>query len=421
VTVPSGVRSPDFVQLGASRDGWDPYLDAAHRRSLRAVLVETPACLRWRRALGRREFDLELPVERPHEVSEVAAALARAGVSPGLVLTGFERYVYAGFALARRLRVAPWPGAGEDFAPSDKYRQRTALRRGAPRLPQPGFASLRADSASGAEGLSFPLVVKPVDGGGGLGVTLAGDAGELEKAVLLIREASNYGGGSFAGVIAEEFVDGPESSLQGVAHDGRPLLLSVCDKLTAREDATPASGVRGFREIGHVARHGDTAGDALLGLARSCIDALGYREGPFHIDVIHGASGPVVLETGFRLSGAGLAPLIEQATGADWADLAFRAHLGEQVPERLPASGTVAGQVSVTTDAELAAAERLAAAEEGVTLTRATPPADPAALHPGDRALLAADLERHTGSLGRVVVVGDRAERVRALLQSVVR
>lgn len=414
-------RPPDIVQLGAARDGTDPYLDCARRRSLRAVLVETPAYLKWRRVLGRRAFDLEVPVAAPHDAGQVAAALERAGVSPTMVLTGFERYVYAGFALARRLGVAPWPGVGEHFAPPDKYAQRTALRRHAPHLRQPGFALLRTGAPLATGGLSFPLVLKPVDGGGGLGVTLVGDEGELHKAVLLLNEATNYGGGSFAGMIAEEFVSGPELSLQGVAHRGRPVLLSVCEKLTTQERLEAGTATCGFREVGHIARHGAAAGDTLSGLARACIEALGYHEGPFHIDVIQTKAGPVVIETGFRLSGGALTSLVGRASHVDWADLAFRAHLGEPVPAPPPSTGVVAGQVSLASPEELAAAERLARSEAGVTVARAPAGPGPASVSPEDHPSLASDLARHTGSMGRMVVVGSREERVRAVLESVVK
>ncbi|MFB7631679.1 acetyl-CoA carboxylase biotin carboxylase subunit family protein [Streptomyces sp. NPDC056149] len=424
MTVTTGNPPGDFVQVGATRDGLDPYLDCARRRGMRAVLVETPAYLRWRRLLGRREFDVEVAVARPQDPDAIRAALTAAGVAPGLVLTGFERYVYAGFALAEALRVAPWPGAGVDFRPLDKREQREALLRGAPQVAQPRFLSLDLGDQGAADGLGFPQVIKPADGGGGLGVLLVDGAAQRRRALDRIRALANYGGGAFSGIVAEEFVKGPELSLQGVAHQGSAVLLSVCEKLTSLEEVPGEPGLSGFREVGHVARPGTDAPPELHALAQACLDAAGYRAGPFHLDVLQGPTGPVFVEMGFRLSGGGLVALVEKATGADWAELAFASHLGDATPvgPSSPPVGTggIAGQISAVSEAELAAAEALQ--EPGITIEihRAAPPPDRSALSADDLPALASDLARHTGSAGRVVVSGGPADRVPALLHSLV-
>ncbi|MFI0711489.1 acetyl-CoA carboxylase biotin carboxylase subunit family protein [Streptomyces inhibens] len=442
MTVTTGNPPGDFVQVGATRDGLDPYLDCARRRGMRAVLVETPAYLRWRRLLGRREFDVEVAVARPQDPDAVRAALAAAAVAPGLVLTGFERYVYAGFALARALRVAPWPGAGDGFRPLDKREQREALLRGAPQVAQPRFAPLGPGDGDAADRLGFPQVIKPADGGGGLGVLLVDGVAQRRRALDRVRALVNYGGGAFSGIVAEEFVKGPELSLQGVAHEGGAVLLSVCEKLTCLEEVRGESGLSGFREVGHVARPGDGAPPALRELAQACLDATGYRAGPFHVDVIQGPAGPVFVEMGFRLSGGGLVALVEKATGADWAELAFRTHLGDAAPvlppspdggrtggESVPdapngplgAGGTgIAGQISALSEQELAAAEALREPGVAVEVQRAAPPPDPAALPADDMPVLASDLARHTGAVGRVVVSGGPGDRILALLHSLV-
>ncbi|MFJ9848084.1 acetyl-CoA carboxylase biotin carboxylase subunit family protein [Streptomyces sp. NPDC101150] len=419
MTVAAGNPPGDFVQVGATRDGLDPYLDCARRRGMRAVLVETPAYLRWRRLLGRREFDVEVAVARPQDPDAVRASLAAAAVAPALVLTGFERYVYAGFALARALRVAPWPGAGDGFRPLDKREQRETLLRGAPQVAQPRFVPLGPGDGDEADPLAFPQVIKPADGGGGLGVLLVDGAAQRRRALDRVRNLVNYGGGAFSAIVAEEFVKGPELSLQGVAHEGGAVLLSVCEKLTSLEEVRGEPGLAGFREVGHVARAGGGAPPALRELAQACLDATGYRAGPFHVDVIQGPSGPVFVEMGFRLSGGGLVALVEKATGADWAELAFRTHLGDAVPVPPPGAG-IAGQVSAVSEHELTAAEALQEPGVAVEIQRAAPPPDPAALPADDLPVLTSDLARHTGAVGRVVVSGDPGDRIPALLHSLV-
>src|SRR6266536_5532141 len=115
-----------FVQVGATRDGMDPYLSAARERGMRAVLVETPDYVRWRRALGRREFDITLEVEKPTDPSALVAAINELPEIPALVLAGFERYTAPAYAAARALAVRP-SGVGDDFVPPYKAAQRAAL------------------------------------------------------------------------------------------------------------------------------------------------------------------------------------------------------------------------------------------------------------------------------------------------------
>lgn len=84
------------------------------------VSAQTPA-------LGRRRFDVDLAAARPHDPSEVAAALDEAGLAPTLLLTGFERYAASAFAVCEMLRVAPWPGvevfrSGGQVGPAQRAR-----------------------------------------------------------------------------------------------------------------------------------------------------------------------------------------------------------------------------------------------------------------------------------------------------------
>lgn len=411
-----------MVQLGATRDGLDPYLECARRREMPTVLVETPQYLDWRRALRRRPFDLELAVPRPDQPAQVAAALRAAGVRPGLLLAGFERYVAAGIELARRLGVAPWPAVGEGFAAPQKAEQRDALAAGGLGVRQPRYLRLDPGGAPAADlgTLCFPQVVKPVDGGGGLGVFLVGDAGERSRAIAANTRLRNYGGGEFGGLLVEEFVEGVEHSVQGLAINGRAVVLTTCTKIVVVEQGRPGDP-RGFRELGHICQHGAAAPEPLRELSQRALDLTGYREGPFHLDAIWGPDGPEFIEMGFRLSGGGLVALMARASGLDWAELTFAAHLGEPVPVpgAAPAAARVVGQVNLRDAGELAAAEELCCRLPDAELRRLGPwPAHPAA-EAGDP--LASDWLRHTGTVGRVIITGSTTQEVLVQLESCLR
>lgn len=439
-----------FVQVGATRDGLDPYLDCARARGLTTVLVETPAYLRWRRQLGRRPFEVEIPVPEPHDPRQVAAALRDAGLArPALVLAGFERYAAGAFALAAALRVPPWPHAGRAFAPPDKSQQRAALARHAPDVLQPRHVHVaspdRAALGHALAGLAFPQVVKPVDGAGGLGVYLVADAEARERAARHVTAGANYGGGAFAGLLVEERVQGTEYSMQGIAWDGEAHLLSYCEKVVMpeeglpdedrpdedrpgdglpgggmRHDGGPGGGVRGFRESGHIAVPGALAPPELRRLAQRCVSATGYRRGPFHVDAISDGRGPNFLEMGFRLSGGGLVALIERVTGLSWAELTFAALLdGRRPPQAATAAGgrNAIGQLVVTDPRQLARARALAAVHPGIRVDLAVPPPGERDLLPDDAASLAADRRRHAVVRARVLLEDDRADRIRGWLR----
>ncbi|WP_163864401.1 ATP-grasp domain-containing protein [Myxococcus eversor] len=414
-----------FVQLGATRDGLDPYLDAARRRGLQTLLVETPAYLSWRQQLGRRPFDLEVPVEHPAQPEEVQHALESLGVKVTLLLAGFERYVDCSFALAPILEDSPrqrWPYGA--FSPLDKWGQREALAHACPDVLQPRHVSFELGSPAAAETLTrvgFPLVAKPSNGGGGLGVFLVENAEQRDRALRALSTLSNYDGARFERVLLEEFIEGREHSIQGLAHDGRALILTTCEKLITRESAPGTPELRGFREAGHIATHGDRAAPALRALTQACLDATGYREGPFHVDVLQNPRGAFFVEMGFRLSGGGLVGLVERATGIKWAELVFETHLGERTPTLPPpreGPGACVGQVTCASEDELREGEALR--EKGVTVEvlrlAAGGPAAEASASPRAQTL-ASDKLRHTGFRGRIVVSGTTLDEVRHHLQ----
>jgi hypothetical protein len=406
-----------LVQVGATRDGLDPYRGSAATRDMPAVLVETPAYLAWRRRLGRGPFDREIAVERPHQPEQVIAALRAADVTPAVLLAGFERYAAAAFDAATALSVPPNDGRDRPpFRAPDKARLRATLAELAPDVRQPRHALAGQDGREAA--IPYPRVVKPVDGGGGLGVFLVRNTEEDRHARHRVIRTDNYGGGSFTGTLVEEYVAGTEFSVQGVARHGQAHVLSVCEKVVQLEPQP--DGLCGFREAGHLMLPPAAADSGLLALAQTCLKATGYHDGPFHLDAIVAHTGTLYfVEMGFRLSGGGLVALAERALGVRWADLALAAHLGDPSPFDAgtpPAGGAVFGQLACTRAHQLRRAEQLrrSGAPVDVTPAAAVPPL--ASLDPAHVAALASDRQRHAVVLGRVVVRADDTEGARQLL-----
>jgi biotin carboxylase len=115
---------------------------------------------------------------------------------------------------------------------TDKLRMRAALS--AAGVPSPRFVEARAVSGSADRGgnplaaaceLGFPLVVKPADSMGARGCRSVRDAAELERAVADALPHSRTGR-----VIVEEYVEGPEFSIDAVVVDGEIRIRGLADR-----------------------------------------------------------------------------------------------------------------------------------------------------------------------------------------------
>lgn len=407
---------PIFVQLGATRDGLDSYLHVARRRGMEAILIETPEYIRLRRELGRQEFDRTLAVDYPADAREVVTAIESLPEKPVLLLAGFERYIYSAYQAARVLRVLPYQ-EGDYFFPPNKVEQRKAVAHSAYQIVQPDQWRLIDEHSLAQPQLMdtrYPLVLKPIDGGGGLGVFFVSNFLLLSTAFDEVRQITNYDGGAFQGLLIEEYLPGAEYSVQGVVYDGECTVLTYCKKNVLIEAIPGKQSLYGFREVGYVATRGDTLDSSLSSFVTACTRTFGYRRGPFHIDFVQSHQGFAFLEMGFRLSGFGLVQLVQQVSGHDWAEESFFAHLDGSYPHvERKAKPFFVGQLTLASQKEIDVAHSLQ--------TRGYPVEVQMFGHTAVRTAssrLNADLSRHTGSVGRVILSGQTQEEVERLLQT---
>ncbi len=108
---------------------------------------------------------------------------------------------------------------------SDKLAMRAALE--AAGVPSPRFAafSSASDIESLPPGLGFPLVVKPADSMGARGCRLARNPGELAEAVAAALPFSRSGR-----AIVEEYIEGPEFSIDAILAPGGMLIRGLADR-----------------------------------------------------------------------------------------------------------------------------------------------------------------------------------------------
>ncbi|WP_256844593.1 MULTISPECIES: acetyl-CoA carboxylase biotin carboxylase subunit family protein [unclassified Pantoea] len=405
-----------FLQIGATRDGQNPYCAVAKRDGYFTVLAEMGDFVDYQSLSLALPFDLIIRLDRPENPWEVMQAYLHAGLlaHPLVVLAGFEAYN----ASAGRLReMLAGPDAPAAFIPLDKYAQRMALKKAWPRFPQPEFRFFASPLSilDAGQALIYPCVVKPVDGGGGLGIWLIEHADQLHSVVKQLVQTMNYGGRGFSGFIVESALIGDEFSLQGVVHQGHPQALTCCQKVI--EQHRDAEGCVSFYESGHVAMAAAALPASFSSLMTFCCETFGYRQGAFHIDFIVVNGVPHFLEMGFRLSGMGVATLVHEATGINWAEVTFRLEAGGALPVFAFTTPGAVGQLRLRQPAQLQAAERwIDQHQQGALL----PPLRLPALQVSSRSSLYADLTRHAGILATFSLTATAREPIMTTFQQVI-
>lgn len=172
-----------------------------------------------------------------------------------------------------------------------------------------------------AEWQTFPAIVKPVDNQGQRGVFLAQTMQDVSN-----QFAESLAQSKSQTLIIEEYLDGPEVSVNTFVVDGEIVVSEISDRLVVE-------GYTGGIPDGHVfpsrwcADH-DCA--EIHTLARQCIQALGIQAGPVYFQIKLTSKGPRVVELTPRLDGCHMWRLIKMASGIDLLDATLRLLEGER-------------------------------------------------------------------------------------------
>ncbi len=237
---------------------------------------------------------------------------------------------------------------------TDKCLMREAFR--AAGVPGPRFVCWAGTGDPGARleaaGMTFPLVVKPVDNMGARGVKRVENSDELGEACRVAFSLSRT-----SRVIIEEYMEGPEFSLDAIVDRGKVIVCGVADRLIR----FPPS----FVEMGHTMPTGfaPESVQEIESVFLAGIKALGIDNGAAKGDIKLTPRGPMVGEIAARLSGGYMSgwtfPL---ASGVEVTEAALNIAVG------LPAGNLTPRQEKVCAERALISipgvVERLSGAEE---------------------------------------------------------
>lgn len=233
----------------------------------------------------------------------------------------------------------------------DKHRTRTALAEAGVPQAQSVLVSDLAQARSAAERTGYPVVLKPRALGASFGVVGVSTGSELAAAYQHCREAFEDGVPYYAeGVLVEQYLDGPEISVDSAVVNGEVLPMFV-----ARKDSGYAPY---FEEVGHTVDAEDPllANPQLLAVLRDAHRAVGLRHAVTHTELRLTESGPRVIEINCRLGGDFIPYLGFLAAGIDCGRVAVEVACGRR-PKLAPIRHQVAAisfhypDVEVTVDA----------------------------------------------------------------------
>lgn len=190
---------------------------------------------------------------------------------------------------------------------NNKFQMREALRKASVQCPQ----YICVTDILQLEGLDFkyPLIVKPSDRSGSLGVVKVNSHSQLLEAV------NNAIGVSFKGqAMVEEFIEGREISVEFISYHGCHYPLQITDKVT--------TGAPHFVELAHhqPADLSEERFCEIYSITRNALNALGLMEGASHSEYKITPDGRIyVMEIGGRMGGDFIgSDLVRLSTGYDF-------------------------------------------------------------------------------------------------------
>ncbi|MDU5373478.1 ATP-grasp domain-containing protein [Anaerococcus vaginalis] len=173
----------------------------------------------------------------------------------------------------------------------------------------------------------YKCILKPADNSGSRGIVLLPDFNEKT-----INIAYNYSKNNSRNkiVMVEEFMEGPEVSVETISVDGKCNIIQITDKIT--------TGAPYFVEMGHSqpSQLPDSIKDKIKEITIAANKAIGIISGPSHTEIKITQNGPKIVEIGARLGGDNITThLTPLSTGVDMVESCIKIALGEKPDIRI--------------------------------------------------------------------------------------
>ncbi|MCG7207332.1 ATP-grasp domain-containing protein [Streptomyces arenae] len=258
-----------------------------------------------------KEFLLDYAVADPTDQAALAAAgraLAERYELAGVV-TWTEWYLVPVARLARQLGL-PTTAAEALQGCRNKHTSRSLFARHG--VPSAVSVSVRIEreAADAASLIGYPVVVKPAAHAASMGVIRVDSADDFPAAYAFAARTADDGVESTQ-VLVEEYLDGPEVSVECVTHQGQTTVVAVTRKTVGMPPF--------FEELAHVVDANDPLLATVAPVAVAALDAVGITDGVSHVEIRIVDGRPRLIEVNARIAGDMIGHLVHLATGVDLA------------------------------------------------------------------------------------------------------
>jgi len=347
------LRGATVVFASAGYPGKRFIFERAAALGVKSVIIDHPDS--WSRGLVDEGIVAKfLPVDMSassDEIFQQAETLIHTLGQDGLTgpVDAITTFVELSVPLASRLSASfGLPGMSPEAvdAARDKHQTRAALKRAGLPTPRNSLVRSEGDLAAAGKLVGFPAVLKPVSGAASLGVKKVASFEELlacyrevvaELSSLVVSsgalvKADGTGKGVKATeavdltVLLEQYLDGQEVDVDIVMSEGQWQYAAVSDNGPTME---PYFNETWGLSPSLLAKEKQAE---LKDLAVSCVTALGFESGVFHVECKYTTTGPQLIEVNARMGGGPVRECNRLVWGADLVEEAIYCALG--IPAR---------------------------------------------------------------------------------------
>lgn len=293
-----------------------PAIRQAKQMGLQVVAVDMNP-----NAVGFLEEGIECEIVSTIDIPAVLKAAKKHQIK-GIMTLASDMPVRTVAVVAKELGLV---GISEDTAikATNKALMRDALHAYDVPMPKYFKVSSKEEYKSIIQNFSNAYIVKPADNSGSRGIYVVFDHTDKKVAMSAYdysRKHSRNGE-----VVVEEYMRGPEVSVETISFNGVCHVIQITDKLT--------TGAPHFVEMGHSqpSMLEDSTKRIIAEVAIAANHALGIESGPSHTEIIVTKEGPKIVELGARLGGDCITThLVPLSTGVNMVDACIRIAIGEK-------------------------------------------------------------------------------------------
>lgn len=196
-------------------------------------------------------------------------------VKPDAVISDQCDYSHFAQAIVSEALGLPGPTLKQAQISSNKLTQRIQGKSNGVRVPKFASASTYEELEAAVSEIGFPLIVKPIDNRGSIGVNKVADISTLKDAFY-----NSLGESHSRVVIVEQFIEGFEITIDGYCINGNPTSVALAKKTHLSDE------VRVAMEIEYPGKIDEQLYIKAMKNNEATIKALGYTFGMTHAEYI---------------------------------------------------------------------------------------------------------------------------------------